>query len=91
MYTTGDLAVVFVSVYTARFLGLPVMVAYNDALLASRDRQPFVWRWINQHVTLASVSCEADRRHLLNVSDLTAKNIQVVEAGHLGAEMLGAI
>ena len=90
MHAMGDLTAVFVSVYTAQFLGIPVVVSYDDNLIATGQRQPFVWRWINRHVALASVHCEADRQRLLKASDLMAKDIQVIGAGRLGVETLCA-
>lgn len=77
IHARGDLASVFTAVYTAQFLGVPAVVSYDDGLIAFAQQQPFVWRWINRHVAGARVCCEADRQRLIDVSELTAKDIRV--------------
>lgn len=90
VHARGELAAVFVAIYTAQFLGIPALVSYDDALIVSGEQQPFVWRWINRHVALASVRCEADRLRVLEMGELASENIRMGDAGHLGADVLYA-
>lgn len=68
----------YLAVYTARFMGLPVVVSYNEQYLRDGSQQSFEWHWVAQHASQALVACEADRKHLAATSILTPKQIQIV-------------
>lgn len=45
----SPLALAYLTVYTARFLGVPAAVWVDETLLAARTVQPFRWEWITRH------------------------------------------
>jgi hypothetical protein len=69
----------YLTVYTARFLGLPVIVSYSPAALREETPEPFLWQWVAQSTSLAWVFSQTDRERLLATSGTTPDKLQVVQ------------
>jgi hypothetical protein len=62
----GSLAVVFLTVYTAHFLGVPVVVSYHTAGMREAPGLSFEWQWVARHVSMAMVTNAADYKQLVD-------------------------
>jgi hypothetical protein len=73
----GDLAAAFLTVYTARFVGVPAVVSYNQTCLRTGLHYPFAWQWVARHVSMALVPSLTDRERLISTSECPPRQIQV--------------
>ncbi len=85
MHAWGSFVSVYVAVYTARFLQLPVVVSQPGAWLDRGHQQSFAWQWVNRHASAFIVSTEAERQSLLGAGDLTGHDICVINPDQVGA------
>jgi hypothetical protein len=76
----GPLPILYLGVYTACYLGLPVIGTYNALCLRHGPRQPFLWQWVAQHVTLGLVACQEHRQMLQATTALPQHRIRVIDA-----------
>jgi hypothetical protein len=79
LHAWGTLPALYMTVYTACFLGIPAVVSYGPLCLAARAQYPFLWQWVAQHAALACVMSDTDRDRLLATSSLTPARVHVVE------------
>jgi hypothetical protein len=61
----GDVPVTFLTVYTACFLGVPIVASYHAACIDQGSRLSFEWQWIARHVSMAMVTNSADQARLV--------------------------
>ena len=73
----GDLAAAFLTVYTARFVGVPAVVSYNQTCLRAGSHHPFAWQWVARHVSMALVTSLTDQERLISTSECPLRRIQV--------------
>jgi hypothetical protein len=78
-YVWGTLPVVYLTVYTACFLGVPVVVSYGPPGLHEALQQPFLWQWVVQHASLVLVRTEAEQQSLHATRDVPAHRVRVVD------------
>lgn len=76
----GSLAAAYMTVYTARFLGLPAVVSDIVPALDADPQQVFVWQWVAQHVSRAVVDSAAERQLWLSVDAVSAAQIEVIDS-----------
>jgi hypothetical protein len=76
----GPLPIVYLGVYTARYLGLPVIGTYNALCLRHGPQQPFMWQWVAEHVTLGLVAGQEHRQVLQATTTLPQHRIRVLDA-----------
>jgi hypothetical protein len=72
-----------VTVYTARFLGLPTVVSHIVPVLDTDPQQAFMWQWVAQHTSRAVVSSAAERQRWLSTGALSATQIEVIDSTSL--------
>jgi hypothetical protein len=85
----GDLTAAFLTVYTARFVGVPAVVSYNQTCFQAAPRHPFAWQWVARHASMALVTSLTDQERLISTSACPLGHIQV---GHLaGASATSAM
>lgn len=91
LHVWGPLDTVYLAVYTARFLEIPVVVSYGDAMFDHEHVSSFVWQWVNRQVSMVIVSCEANRQRLLNMDSPAPRAIRVInsESVQAGAVLSG--
>jgi hypothetical protein len=82
-HTWGTLAADYVTVYTARFLGLPTVVSNIVPVLDTDPQQAFMWQWVAQHTSRAVVSSAAERQRWLSTGALSATQIEVIDSASL--------
>jgi hypothetical protein len=78
LHVWGTLPVIYLTVYTARFLGVPVVVSYGPLGLHEAPQQPFLWQWVVQHASLVLVRTEAEQQSLRAARDVPAHRVRVV-------------
>lgn len=61
----GDVSVTFLTVYTACFLGVPIVASYHAACIDQGSLLSFEWQWIAHHVSMAMVTNAADQARLV--------------------------
>jgi hypothetical protein len=61
----GNVSVTFFTVYTACFLGVPIVASYHAACIAQGSLLSFEWQWIARHVSMAMVTNPADHERLV--------------------------
>jgi len=76
----GSLAAAYVTVYTARFLGIPTVVSDVVPVLDADPQQAFVWQWVAQHASRAVVSNAAEQQRWLSTGAVSAAQIEVIDA-----------
>jgi hypothetical protein len=74
----GTVPAPYLTVYTARFLGVPAVVSYGQSYLRDGPQERFIWHWVAQQVSMALVSSAADRERLLATSEVTPAQVRVV-------------
>jgi hypothetical protein len=79
MYVWGTLPVIYLTVYTACFLGVPVVVSSTPPGLPEAPQQAFLWRWVVHHASLVLVRTEAQQQSLLTTHDVPAHRVRVVD------------
>ena len=78
----GPLPIAYLTVYTARFLGVPVVVSS----LSAEPEQPFLWNWVARQAAAVSVPSMVERERLLTLGPLTSTQVHVLDPRqpHLG-------
>lgn len=61
----GDVSVTFLTVYTACFLGVPIVASYHAACIDQGSLLSFEWQWIARHASMAMVTNPADHERLV--------------------------
>jgi hypothetical protein len=79
LHVWGTLPVIYLTVYTACFLGVPVIVSYGPPGLHEVPQQPFLWQWVVRHASLVLVRTEAQQQSLLTTHDVPAHRVRVVD------------
>jgi hypothetical protein len=79
----GSLAAAYMTVYTARFFGIPAVVSDIVPALDADPQHVFVWQWVAQHASRAVVDSAAERRLWLSAGAASAAQIEVVDADSL--------
>jgi hypothetical protein len=85
LHAWGALPVAYLAVYTARFLGLPAVVSYDQQTLRADPQQSFLWDWVTRQGSGAVVASVADRERLLAVSTLAPAQVRVIDPTMPGA------
>jgi hypothetical protein len=67
------------TVYTARFLGIPAVVSDIVPTLDADPQQGFVWQWVAQHASRAVVDRAAERQLWLSAGAVSAAQIEVID------------
>jgi hypothetical protein len=75
----GTLPTLYLTVYTASFLGIPAVVSYGPLCYHASAQHPFLWSWVMQHAAGVIVASDADRQRLLAMGELPAGRIQIVD------------
>ena len=75
----GTLSVAYLTVYTARFLAVPVVVSYDWQLRSGQPQQPFLWDWVARQVSAAVVPSRAAYELLLARSLLAPTQLYVID------------
>jgi hypothetical protein len=75
----GTLSVAYLTVYTAHFLAVPVVVSYDWQLRSAQPQQPFLWNWVAHHVSAAVVPSMAEYEWLLTRSPLAPTQLHVID------------
>lgn len=73
----GDLSAAFMTVYSARFLGLPAVVSYSRSCLRTGPQHPFEWQWVARHTSMAFVTNHTDQERLLATSEYLPTQVRV--------------
>ena len=76
LHALGHFPAPYLAVYTARFLGLPVVVSYDEPALCPDPRYAFAWSWAARHATLALVRSPADRQRLITTAGIVATKVR---------------
>lgn len=84
----GTLPAVYVAVYTACFLSIPVVVWYGPSLLQRDLLQNFMWRWVAGHATAGLVADVADASWLQAQQAMPAERLHVVAPGRMELDSL---
>jgi hypothetical protein len=71
------------TVYTARFLGLPAVVSDIVPALDADPQQAFVWQWVAQHVSQAIVDSAAERQLWRSAGAVSAAQIKIIPSAAL--------
>jgi hypothetical protein len=71
----GDISVTFLTVYTAYFLGVPIVASYHAACIDQGSFFPFEWQWIARHVAMAMVTNPADHARLVATGDYPSTRV----------------
>ena len=79
LHVWGTFPVIYLTVYTACFLGVPVVVSYGPPGLHEAPQQPFLWQWVVQHASLVLVRTEAEQQSLRAARDVPAHRVRVVD------------
>lgn len=61
----GNISVAFLTVYTARFLGVPVVVSYDSTCMHEASFLSFAGQWVTQQASMAMVTSAADHERLV--------------------------
>jgi hypothetical protein len=80
----GAFPAAYLTVYTARCLGIPAVVSYDAQQLHAGPQQAFEWQWVAQHVARALVASSAEQARLTATSAIDPTRIQVVQT-HVSA------
>lgn len=81
-HTWGPLPIVYLTVYTARFLDVPAVVS----AASGAAEQPFLWDWVARQASAVIVPSGAERQRLLALGPLTSTQVHVLDPmqPHLG-------
>jgi hypothetical protein len=76
------LPIVYLTVYTARFLDVPAVVS----AASGAAEQPFLWDWVARQASAVIVPSGAERQRLLALGPLTSTQVHVLDPmqPHLG-------
>ena len=75
----GTLSVAYLTLYTSRFLSVPVVVSYDWQLRSGTPPQPFLWDWVARQVSAAVVPSRAEYELLLRGSPLAPTQMYVID------------
>ena len=64
MHAWGELAALFLGVYTACFVGVPAVVSYGSHRRSEEEADSWQWHWVQQHLAAALVSSGREREVL---------------------------
>ena len=64
MHAWGELAALFLGVYTACFVGIPAVVSYGSRSWSEEEENLWQWCWVQQHLAAAFVSSASGREAL---------------------------
>ena len=76
----GSLAAAYMTVYTARFLGISAVVSDIVPALDADPQQGFVWQWVAQHTSRAVVDRAAERQLWLSTGAVSAAQIEIIDS-----------
>lgn len=76
----GSLAAAYMTVYTARFLGIPAVASDIVPALDADPQQVFIWQWVAQHASRAVVDRAAERQLWLSAGAVSAAQIEVINS-----------
>jgi hypothetical protein len=79
LHVWGTLPVIYLTVYTACFLGVPVVVSYAPPGLHEAPQQPFLWQWVVHHASVVLACTESEQQSLLTTHDVPAHRVRVVD------------
>ncbi|MGQ4807267.1 hypothetical protein NKDENANG_00611 [Candidatus Entotheonellaceae bacterium PAL068K] len=79
LHAWGMFHLLYLTVYTACFLRIPVAASFAAPNLQHDAQDSFRWQWLARHVSVALVSSQTNRTRLLGMSDLTPERVRIVD------------
>ncbi len=75
----GTLPATYLTVYTARFLGIPAVVSYSRSWRGRDPRQTFMWQWVARHAAVTLAATQTEQTCLRTVNGFEPARIRVMD------------